>query len=62
MGILKIISSFISVFLLWFKTKLEKDAEIKKEKEDIRKEAVDAIKKKDISAVNSIIQRANRLP
>jgi hypothetical protein len=61
MSILTIISSLISAFLLWFKTKLEKDAEKKKKKGELLNEAKQAIKDGDTSAITSVFDRVKRL-
>jgi diphthamide synthase (EF-2-diphthine--ammonia ligase) len=60
-SIIKLIASLISVALLWFKTKLEKDAEVKKKKQELLNEVTDAIDKGDTSAITSVFDRARRL-
>lgn len=54
-------SAFFQILLLilkqWFSTSAEKKAEIK----TIKKELSDAIKNKDISSINSLIERSNRV-
>jgi diphthamide synthase (EF-2-diphthine--ammonia ligase) len=60
-SIIKLIASLISVALLWFKTKLEKDAEVKKKKQELLNEVTDAVDNGDTSAITSLLDRARRL-
>jgi hypothetical protein len=61
MTILQAISALISLIVLWFKTKTEKDVEKKKKKEGLLNEAKEAIKNDDISAITDAFDRAHRL-
>jgi hypothetical protein len=61
MSIIQAISALISLFFLWFKTKVEKDAEKKKKKEGLLNEAKEAIENDDTSAITDVFDRARRL-
>ena len=53
----QIIAGVIQVIYLLLKNKFEKDAEVRKKREELHAEATKAIKSRDISAVNSIINK-----
>jgi flagellar basal body-associated protein FliL len=61
MTILQAISALISLIVLWFKTKTEKDVEKKKKKEGLLNEAKEAIENDDTSAITDVFDRARRL-
>ena len=56
-----IIGGIIQLLLLIFSKWAEKDAEKKVKKETLQKELTNAIKDRDISALNALTQRINRL-
>jgi hypothetical protein len=61
MNIIQIIGAFLQLFTLWYRTKIEKDAELKKKKEAILKEAQDGLSAKDPSAITASFDKLNRL-
>ena len=56
----QIIAGVIQIIYLLLKNKFEKDAEVRKKREELHVEAAKAIKSGDISAVNSIITRLRK--
>ena len=56
-----IVSGIIQLIFLLLSKWFEKDAEKKKVKTEIQKELSNAIKTRDVSALNSITQRINRM-
>jgi hypothetical protein len=61
MNIVAIIGAVLQIFLIWIKTKTEKDEVLRKKKEVVLKEANDALEARDPSAVNAAINKLNRL-
>jgi hypothetical protein len=61
MNIVAIIGAVLQIFLLWIKAKGEKDAEKKQKMDEIVKEASDALKARDTSALSSSFDKLNRL-
>jgi len=57
MNIITILSTLLQMFALWYKTKLEKDAERKKRNEEILKEVSDGLKARDPSAITAAFDR-----
>ena len=58
---LQAIGAVLQLILLIFSKWAERDADKRKKKETLQKELSDAIKNKDVSAVNVAISRINRL-
>ena len=54
---LGIISGVIQILFLLLKNKFEKDADLKKKKEDLHEEAKTAIGSRDVSAINSLLTK-----
>jgi len=52
---LQAIGAVLQIIFLIIKNKFEKDAELKKKREEMSKGAVDAIKNRDVSAINNIL-------
>ena len=51
------IGGVIQIIFLVLKNKLERDAEIKKRKEDLDVEIKDAIKSRDVNAIDAVIRK-----
>ena len=52
-----IISGIIQIICLLIKNKFEKDAELKKKKEDLHGEAKDAILSRDVRNINALLNK-----
>lgn len=52
-----VISGVIQIIYLLLKNKFEKDAELKKKKEELHVEAKEAIKSRDASRITSVLDR-----
>jgi hypothetical protein len=61
MTIIQVVLALLQLLNMWFRTKVEKDNELKKKKEVILKEAQDALASKDGSAITMALDRINRL-
>ena len=57
---LQIIVGVIQIIYLLLKNKFEKDAEVRKKREELHVEAKAAIKARDIGAIGSIISRLRK--
>lgn len=57
---IEFIANIFKLVLLWFSTKTEKDSIAKKQKEQILKEAADAIKDGDTSAVTALFDKLRK--
>ena len=51
------ITGIIQIIFLLIKNKFEKDAELKKKKEELHAEVKDVIASRDVSRINDLIQR-----
>lgn len=54
---LQVIGAIIQILFLILKNKFEKDAEIKKKKEELHEEAKSAISTGDMSRINALIDK-----
>jgi hypothetical protein len=52
-----VISGVVQIIYLLLKNKFEKDAELKKKREDLHEEAKTAIASRDVSALNSLLSK-----
>ena len=52
-----VIGGVIQIIFLLLKNKFEKDAELKKKKEDLRVEVKEVIKSRDVSRINDLVSR-----
>ena len=50
-----VISGVIQIIYLLLKNKMEKDKDVKKQREELQQEATKAIKSRDIGAINSVV-------
>lgn len=53
----QLIVGVIQIIFLILKNKFEKDAEVRKRREDLRVEAKEAIKSRDVSRINGLLGR-----
>lgn len=53
----QVVAGVLQIIYLFMKNKFEKDAELRKQKEEIYVEAKEAIKSKDVSRINGVIDR-----
>ena len=60
MGILSIVGTIFKLLFLWLSTKVEKDVELKKKKENAVKEVSNGIKEKDSSKITAGFDSLNR--
>ena len=56
----QIIAGVIQIIYLLLKNRFEKDAEVRKKREELHAQAKEAIKSGDISAVNNILVRLRK--
>jgi hypothetical protein len=57
---IKLIEAVVQIIYLILKNKFENDPLIKKEKEDLHNEAVKALKDRDVSRINIIINKLRK--
>lgn len=57
MGFATLITAIIQLIILILKNKFEKDAEVKKQKEELHAQAWDAINKRDVGATISVLDK-----
>ena len=60
MNVIAIVGAVLRLIFLWLSTKAEKDAELKKKKENAVKEVSNGIKEKDMSKITAGFDSLNR--
>lgn len=53
----QVVAGVLQIIYLFMKNKFEKDSEIRKQKDDMYVEIKEAVKSRDVSKLNSCIQR-----
>ena len=56
----QVIGGVIQIIFLLLKNKMEKDAEVKKKREELADEAKKAIGSRDVSAINNVIVKLRK--